>query len=383
MPTVPRKAGSGKAKAAKFKESGPYVPIVSSGPEIRMEDVAQKAGVSRATVSRALRNHPAIPYSTRQRIKDTAERLGYHPNPFVAVLMSRLKALRNERMTSIIALISSFPLNTGWRGNPSVTRMVEGASAHAERLGYRIDPFCLVELGMTDNRLSEILTTRGIQGVIILPTPKSGAQLNLNWPKFSPVALGYSMASPRLHRVCNHLVHTVTTALDNVIRLGYRRIGMAMRLDTDDRVDHAWRSGYLLYSDMFPDIKFVPMLLTPKWSEQSFLRWFQKTKPELVVTDDMRVLEWLKVLGWRVPKDVGLVLLDRSKTHGACAGIDQHHEILGAAAVDLVVGQLHRNETGIPLHPKYVTIEGSWVNGQTVRQMPNASSNANGRLSVD
>ena len=333
-----------------------------------MEDVAQKAGVSRATVSRALRNHPAIPFSTQQRIKVIADKLGYSPNPFVAVLMSQLKSQRKEKMTSVLALISAFPIKTGWQDNPSVTRMVEGAFVQAQKLGYRIDTFCLVESGMTDERLSRILVTRGIQGAIILPTPKSGTQINLNWSKFSSVALGYSMTNPRLHRVCNHLAHTITTALDNVIRLGYRRIGMAMQLDTDDRVDHAWRSGYLLYRDMFPDIKFAPMLLTPNWNERTFRGWFLKIKPEVVVTDDMRVQVWLKNLGSSTPKNVGLVLLDCSTSRCTCAGIDQHHEIMGAAAVDLVVGQLHRNETGIPFHPKYVMIEGSWVNGLSVRR---------------
>ncbi len=370
MQPVTQGKNPARPKASIHKQNEPSAPTISRSAEIKMEDVAKKAGVSRATVSRALRNHPAIPDSTRQRIIYIADSLGYRPNPYVAVLMSQLKSQRKERITSVIALISSFPIQTGWKDNPSVTRMVEGASVQAQKLGYQIDPFCLVESGMTDDRLSRILATRGIQGVIILPTPKSGTQINLDWSKFSPVALGYSMANPKLHRVCNHLAHTIAKALDNVIRLGYRRIGMAMRMDTDDRVDHAWRSGYLLYSDMFPDIQFVPIFLTLNWSEQSFRKWFQKSKPEMVVTDDIRVQDWLKKLGCSLPKDVGLVLLDCSPSRCTCAGIDQHHEILGSAAVDLVVGQLHRNETGIPPHPKYVTIEGSWVDGLTVRRKP-------------
>ena len=38
------------------------------------------------------------------------------------------------------------------------------------------------------------------------------------------------------------------------------------------------------------------------------------------------------------------------------------------AAVDLIVGQLQRNEFGVPPNPKVVTIRGTWAEGQTVRK---------------
>lgn len=52
-----------------------------------------------------------------------------------------------------------------------------------------------------------------------------------------------------------------------------------------------------------------------------------------------------------------------------CAGVNQHAKVIGAAAVDLVNGQLQRNEFGIPAHPKLVLIKGEWVDGETVRHL--------------
>lgn len=45
-----------------------------------MQDVADAARVSRATVSRALRTDPRIPEPTRARVRAAAEKLGYRTN---------------------------------------------------------------------------------------------------------------------------------------------------------------------------------------------------------------------------------------------------------------------------------------------------------------
>lgn len=47
---------------------------------ITIKDVAQQAGVSEATVSRALNNSPQVKQATRLKIQTVADRLGYHPN---------------------------------------------------------------------------------------------------------------------------------------------------------------------------------------------------------------------------------------------------------------------------------------------------------------
>ncbi len=41
-------------------------------------------------------------------------------------------------------------------------------------------------------------------------------------------------------------------------------------------------------------------------------------------------------------------------------GIDEKPTLIGAAAVDLIIGQIQRNETGIPVDPKVVMVEGRW-----------------------
>ena len=58
--------------------------------QVSIKDVASLAGTSTATVSRALRKHPRVAPTTRARIMDRAERLGYMPSaPASALAMGR------------------------------------------------------------------------------------------------------------------------------------------------------------------------------------------------------------------------------------------------------------------------------------------------------
>ena len=58
------------------------------------------------------------------------------------------------------------------------------------------------------------------------------------------------------------------------------------------------------------------------------------------------------------------------KIFGLISGIDENVRAVGAMAVDTVVGMIHRNETGIPATPWRILAEGTWFQGETVRQHP-------------
>ncbi|WP_081721867.1 helix-turn-helix domain-containing protein [Geminisphaera colitermitum] len=53
--------------------------------------IADRAKVSRMTVSRALRNHPSLPRKTCERIQKIATELGCRANPLVSALMAQLR----------------------------------------------------------------------------------------------------------------------------------------------------------------------------------------------------------------------------------------------------------------------------------------------------
>lgn len=74
---------------------------------LRMEDIAELAGVSTITVSRALRGHPSVRPATREHVAEIARRAGYRMN-----LPARNLRLARSRIVSVVVGAPSAELET-------------------------------------------------------------------------------------------------------------------------------------------------------------------------------------------------------------------------------------------------------------------------------
>lgn len=129
-----------------------------------IRDVARALGVSHTTVSMALRNDPRILPATRQKVNQAAVRLGYRSDPIVSELMAQLRASRARSNEVPLAFLTAWPTRDGWRKVMDHVDFFKGALARATELGYGLDEFWLREPGMTPQRMTSILRTRGIRG---------------------------------------------------------------------------------------------------------------------------------------------------------------------------------------------------------------------------
>jgi len=73
----------------------------------------------------------------------------------------------------------------------------------------------------------------------------------------------------------------------------------------------------------------------------------------------------------RIPQDIAFAHLSLPSifSNRKLSGLDQNWGLAGAAAVDSVVAQIHRNERGIPDIPKTLMVEGRWIEGETAPGM--------------
>jgi DNA-binding LacI/PurR family transcriptional regulator len=338
-----------------------------------MQQIADAAGVSRMAVSLALRNSPKISAATAQRIRTLADQLGYRPNPLVSALMTQLRHTKQVKRPSVIAYVTAYPTEDGWRRPGPFVSFFEGARRRAEALGYLLEEWWLRRPGMSEQRFSDILYTRDIHGLIVAPLPPGGGTLGLDWGRFAAATIGYSVSGPTIHRASNDQYSTITLAIRELTNLGYERIGMAMPAESDERVKRNWSAGMLVYQQQIPPEQRVPPLLATGSLTRAFGDWFQQHRPDAVLSLSHQVLKVIEDLGLSVPGDVGFAHLALTAEDHQWAGVNQNSEVVGAAAVDLVDAQLRRNERGIPDFSKTLLVPGQWVAGPTVRDLTSSN----------
>lgn len=334
---------------------------------VTLRDVAQAAGCHYSTVSLALRDHPRLPAATREHVRQIARQLGYVADPLLASLSSYRSARKPASFQSTLAWITNHPTVHGWKQSEIFHQYYLGAEERARALGYKIDTLWLRERGLTTARANQILRSRNVTGLILAPNPEPGARVELDWPSFSAVALGYTLAHPGLHLVSTHQYRSIKLALQRLAERGYRRIGLAMPDLSDTRVDRNWLAGYLVFQQQVPARDRVPQLFPPVWDDRAFVAWVKRHRPDAIVTKNAEVLPALKAMGLRAPDDIGVAFLTLPTIDGELSGIDENPREVGAAAADFLAGMIHRNERGVPAMPQRVLIDGTWVEGATVR----------------
>ncbi|MHA3772555.1 LacI family DNA-binding transcriptional regulator [Verrucomicrobiota bacterium sgz303538] len=336
---------------------------------MRLQDIADAAGVSKATVSLALRNHSSIPPETRARIQNLAQALGYRPNPLVSAPMSYQRATQPTRPTHLtLAMVVNFSRGGEWRHYLSED-LLSSAVARAEQLGYSLEEFWLGDLKMSGQRLSSVLYGRSVPGVLVAPLPAAGGHLQMEWSHFAAVSIGYSLTRPLLHRVTTNRFRAMRMAMEHLRRVGYLRIGLAVHLDQDSRVDHQWSAAFTWEQQQLPaSNRTQPLVIGERhWTERAFVKWFNENQPEVILGYNPGIIRWLEKLGKKVPEDVGFVHLWNPDQSGQYAGIYHNPPAIGAAAVDFLVGMIQRNERGLPSVPQALLLDAVWQNGATLK----------------
>ncbi len=336
-----------------------------------LQDIADAAGAGKATVSLALRNDPRLRPETRERIQAIAATMGYRANATVAALMAQLRASRTSSYQATLGLVNASS-ERDWLNTYSTFRAwVTGALRRATQLGYGLDNFWLCEPSISPDRLASILASRNIRGLVIAGVVDHRtlpAGLDELCTRLPNVVVGLRTTRPQLHCATNDQYATALDAMEEVLKLGYQRPGLVIEAQVDANVDHRFSAGFGVGQNKLPRAQRLPVCAFDRSNPAAFAAWFKKHRPDVIVCLHEEVKAWLASLKVRVPRDVGLVHLDRTADMEGWAGMDQGNELVGVAAIDILVGQIHRNESGIPASARAVMVESTWVAGGTVRR---------------
>src|SRR5262245_3096882 len=125
------------------------------GARPTIKDVARAAGVSHATVSRAMNGARPVAPATRARIERVAAEIGYAPNGLARGLVSR-----SSRLIGLVASDIT---------NPFIAELTRAIHRVADEEGY------LVEICVTDYdagrevRALDMLVQRRVEGLLLTP----------------------------------------------------------------------------------------------------------------------------------------------------------------------------------------------------------------------
>lgn len=339
-------------------------------PAPTLRTLARELGLSRTTVSDALRGSPRVKSETIDRVRAAAKTAGYERNPLTGAVMSQLRRSRSQQFRGVLAaieLVDSEPAPLAARYNAA---LLAGVGARADELGFKVERFEIGPQGVRLNRLDTILHTRGIQGLVILPASGFPDLASLSWKRYTAVYADYFIDHPPLHCVCSDHYRSMVGLLRELHARGYRRPGLFMEIPLDERLQFRWEGAFLALQKYLPGITEVPALRLPVVDRAAFEAWFRQHNPDVVLGHFPEAIAWMKACGAKVPKEHGFVCLNSLRTAGNCAALDLQTGQLGARAAELVIGQLLHNEFGVPAQPSLTTIPARLIEGPTLRALP-------------
>ncbi|MDQ8181016.1 LacI family DNA-binding transcriptional regulator [Pelagicoccus sp. SDUM812005] len=335
-----------------------------------MKDIAERAGVTPMAVSYALRGAPNVSEEKRRRILAIAEEMGYVPDPAISRMMSYLAGRKGTRVfQNTLALINTSEDREFVEREAPLVAFRRSAVERAEELGYKVELFWYHQPRTSPKRLAGILKSRGIEGIILSSSGRADTRLDFDCSEFSLVALGDTIVSPRLNRVMEYHFGNALTLLEELKALGYRKIGFVFNEEVQRMHARRHKAAALCHLSETQPAWQVPIFEYKQWDDHAFVAWYQAHRPEVVVSNRPVALEAMQRMGVAVPQETGFAQLELLDETAAVAGMRTRFNLLGSAAVEQLVGQLHSRMLGLPSAPKTVKIEGSWRAGPTVRSL--------------
>ncbi|GEO75082.1 catabolite control protein A [Levilactobacillus namurensis DSM 19117] len=181
--------------------------------KITIKDVATQAGVSEATVSRALNDSPQVKAHTRQRIQELARQLGYHPNGLA-------RSIRVQHTHTLGVIIPDIL-------NAFFTQIVRAIEDAADAAGYDVLIMNTDEHLSRETKALDLMLEKRVDGVII--TSAGGPTDYATRLGDTPAVFVDRMPPHKAERFDRVLVDNVQATEDLVTRLidrGSTRVGI-------------------------------------------------------------------------------------------------------------------------------------------------------------
>lgn len=269
-----------------------------------------------------------------------------------------------KKLRGAIGLVDCYLDYPVWK-NKQIETIPWGASIleKAKQYGFSTE---IIRLATTSpSRIERALRAQHIAGLIFGPSQNGRIPINLAWECYSTCTVAFVSHDPLLHAALNNDYASTKSVLDIAISLGYKRIGLAINYGLTDIVGEGWLSAFLTEKYLGGHLEWPEPYISKTGANTDFLKWLEVASPELLLCNMRSYLEVALQSGLQMPQDIAWLHLHRVPGNPDIAYFEHNPDALATAVVNLVVGQILRNERGIPRHPMKVLIQDTFRFGKS------------------
>jgi len=315
--------------------------------KITMKDIAKKAGVSQATVSRVINNHPSVRPEVRRRVMELIQKLDYQINEIARSLVRNKAYL----IGVIIPNIS----------NPYFSEIMQSIEKTAKQYGYNI-LFSDSEGDVyKETKSIEVFLSRGVDGLLIVPiNPDTSSLLKLKKKNIPTVIL--TRNSKHFDSVAVDHIKGGMIIADHLIDLGHTKVAFVGNKEDDklkgfkQRVlerglefneEHIIKieSGYMNYYEIFSQLQ---KQLSRSLKFTGFFACNDLTA--------FCLIQILQEYGFRIGKDIAMVGFDNtfiaSITKPTLTSVSQPIKEIGRIGTELLLKRINGNYENYPINIK-------------------------------
>lgn len=325
-----------------------------------MEEIAKKAGVSQATVSRVINGNISVSSELREKVMFWVRKMDYQPN-------ATARSLVNNKTNLIGVLVPDI-------SNPYFSEVVQAIEEEAEKNGYNI-----ILCNSTGNIAKEkkhikTLQSRQVDGILMVPTDQREPHIKKLKSSSKPIVVVTQILADVDSVAVDH-VRGGFLAARHLIDLGHTSFGFIG--GHDDVKFKGFLQGINASGLVFDKKNLIEstgwLQLSNHNAYNKVKEYLKKNKGKVLATaffayNDLAafgVIQALEDYGYKIPEDIAVMGFDNTSlatvSRPALTSISQPTQSIGRMAIDLLIKRISSNQKNegseILLEPRLIIRE--------------------------